>query len=149
MARSIHALSNIQKGTDDFYANAIGDLEAFIDSDMEITKEDLYMSWYAHIFQIYDHPKINLTKKLKLARLSSYVVFPELKNNTEFEVSEYTAKKPIRERAFFKGLRLLEFTDNRLKITKSDEEIKFTESYFEIYTFFLDKYLDDSTTTTS
>jgi hypothetical protein len=149
MSRSIFAISKIQEGTDDFIANAIGDLEAHIDSDMAIKKEDIYISWYAHVFSIYDVPKISIAKKLKLARLSSYVIFPELKNNENFKITEYTAKKKIRERAFFKGLRLLEFTDNRLKITKSDEEIEFTETYFKELTFYLNKYMNDSTITTS
>lgn len=149
MARSIYTLSTIQKYTDDINTNVIGDLEAYLDSDMEITKEDLYMSWYANVFTIYDNSKISLSKKLKLARLSSHVIFPELKNNKSFKVTEYTAKKPIRERAFFKGLRLLEFTDNRLKIIKSDEEIESTEAYFKELTFFLNKYMNDTTITTS
>lgn len=149
MARSIHALSTIQKDTDDINTNVIGDLEAYLDSDMEITKEDLYMSWYAHIFDIYKDTKLSVSKKLNLARLSSYVIFPELKNNENFKVTEYTAKKPIRERAFFKGLRLLEFTDNRLTITKSEDEIKSTEAYFKELTSNLNKYMNDTTITTS
>ena len=73
---------------------------------------------------------IPITKALEIAKLSSKVIFPELQNmNTICSIE--TARKPIRERAFYKGLRLFDFSDMRLKIERSKEEIEETEAYFE------------------
>lgn len=81
---------------------------------------------------------IPITKALKVARLSSFVIFPELQN-TKSICSIETARKPIRERAFYKGLRLMDFSDSRLKIKKTSKE---TEYFFQKYHFrfiFLEK----------
>jgi len=133
IARSLYSLKEISKTTDNFEINSISELESYINSDGEITNKDIYTSWYAHAFTIYKNEQISIPKKLKLAKLSSHVLFPHLKDKKSI-INKTTAKKPTREIAFFKGLRLLEFTDNRTKITKSEDEIKFTEKYISIVT---------------
>ena len=138
MARGIHELSKLKNHSDSFEINTIGSLEPYVDSDGKITYHDLYISWYAYVSTIYKN--ITTTDKLKLARLSSYVIFPNLRGNEESIVKPKTAIKPIREIAFYKGLRLLEFTNNQTKIKKTDEEIEFTEKYLTLVTTYLNKY---------
>ncbi len=102
-----------------------------------------------------------LKKKLELARLSSYVIFPHLKKVkktitpnksssskkytikdetvVEYQISENSATKPIREKSFFHGLRLYDFSDARFKITKTKDEIEQTEEYLNVLTKHLNK----------
>lgn len=140
MARSLHELTKLKEYSDNFEVNELANLEPYINSDGNITNHDLYISWYAYVFTIYKHDDIPLTKKLELARLSSYIIFPKLRGNEKQIVNEKTAAKPIRESAFFKGFRLLDFTDNRTKIKKTDEEIKLTENYLATVTKYFNKY---------
>lgn len=140
IARSVHELAKLKEYSDNFEINEIANLEPYINSDGHITNHDLYTSWYAYVKTIYKNDDIPVTNKLKLAQLSSYVIFPKLRGIEKLIVNEKTAIKPIREVAFFKGLRLLDFTDNRTKIKKTDDEIKFTESYLITVTKHLKKH---------
>ena len=140
LARSIHELAKLKEDSDNFEINAIGALEPYINSDSHITNKDIYISWYAHTYSIYKDTKISTKQKLKFAQLSSYVIFPELRNIDKPLINEKTAIKPIREIAMFKDLRLLEFTDNRTKIKKTDDEIKFTEEFLTKVTMYFNKY---------
>lgn len=138
MARCIHSCAEISKDNkDNFQINAIGKLQPYINGDEYIPKKHIYNSWYAYVLGIYkrsSNKKIPLKKALKVARLSSYVLFTELRNKPNPIITIDTAKKPIRERSFYDGLRLHEFTDNRLKIKRSIEEINDTESFLKIFT---------------
>lgn len=140
IARSVHELAKLKEYSDNFEINELANLEPYINSDGHITNHDLYISWYAYVFTIYKHDDIPITNKLKLAQLSSYVIFPKLRENEKLIVNEKTAIKPIREVAFFRGFRLLDFTDNRTKIKKTDDEISFTENYLVTVTKYLNKY---------
>lgn len=133
-ARSVHELHKLKEHSDNFEIDAIGSLEPQINADSHITNHDLYISWYAHVYKIYTYAKIPPTKKLKLAQLSSYVLFPNLRGKETLLVQPKMASKPIREIAFYKGLRLLEFTNNHTKIKKTDDEIEFTEEYLSTIT---------------
>jgi len=139
-ARSIHELAKLKEYSDNFEINAIGSLEPYINSDGLITNHNIYISWYAHVYVIYKNNTIPVTKKLKLAQLSSYVIFPKLRDKENFLINERAAIKPIREIAMFKDLRLLEFTDDRSIIKRTDNEIKFTEEYLITVTKHLNKY---------
>lgn len=134
MARSVYIYSKIQKHIpDQFETNAIGGLEPFVNSDRSINKRDIYISWYAYAIKTYmqlSKNTIPITKAYEIAQLSSYVIFPELQKMKPI-CSIETVRKPIRERAFYKGLRLNDFSDMRLKIKKSQEEIDLFESFFE------------------
>ena len=79
IARSIYELAKLKEYSDNFEINAIGSLEPFVNSDGHITNNDLYISWYAYVFTIYKHDETPVTNKLKLAQLSSYVIFPKLR----------------------------------------------------------------------
>ncbi len=140
IARSIYQLSQIKESVNNYEIKAIADLEPYIDSDKEITYKKIYTSWYAYIFNMCQQTDMPVSKKLKLAQLSSYIIFPNLQGKDPI-ISEKTARKPIREVAFFKGLRLLDFSDNRNKIKKTDEEIEFTENYLSLITEELSKYI--------
>lgn len=161
MARSIHHISKIKDLPEDLITNVIGGLAPWIDSDGEIVEKDFYISWYASIFLLYANSDMPLKKKLELARLSSYVVFPHLKkvkkNITqnkstsskkytirdeiivEYQIKENSYIKPIREKSFFEGLRLYDFSDGRFKVTKTQDEIDQTEQYLKIVTKHLNK----------
>lgn len=161
LARTIHSMSNIKGLQEDLISNAIGGLAPWIDSDGEITKKDFYVSWYASVFSFYANFKIPIKKKLELARLSSYVVFPHLKKVKktivpnkdssskkytikdetiiEYQISNNSAKKPVREKSFFEGLRLYDFSDGRFKITKTKDEIELSELYLTTVTKHLNK----------
>ena len=134
MARSIYLFSKLQQHIpEQFETNAIGELEPFINSDRLITKKDIYISWYAYAIRIYmnlSKNKIPITKALEIAKLSSFVIFPELQTMKPI-CSIETARKLIRERAFYKGLRLFDFSDMRTNIKRSQEEIENTEKYFK------------------
>ena len=140
IARSIHELAKFKEHSDSFEINAVGSLEPYINSDGLTTNHDIYISWYAHIYGVYKNNTIPVTKKLKLAQLSSYVIFPKLRDIEKFIVNEKAAIKPIREVAMFKDLRLLDFTDNRSIIKRTNDEIKFTEEYLVKVTKYLNKY---------
>jgi len=140
IARSIHEFTKLKHYSDNFEINEIANLAPYINSDGYITNYDLYTSWYAYVNTIYKHDDMPVTNKLKLAQLSSYVIFPKLRGIKKLIVNEKTAIKSTREVAFFKGLRLLEFTDNRTKIKKTEDEIKFTENYLVTVTKYLNKY---------
>ncbi|WP_345972235.1 hypothetical protein [Sulfurimonas diazotrophicus] len=143
ISRAIYNFSQIvQEHGDIPYIRAFGELEPYIDSDMTISKRDFYISWYAYVVGIFN--KVSnytapLGKVIEVAHLSSMIVFPELIGKEPL-VNTAKAKVPIRERAFFKGLRLYEFTDKRLKIERSDEEIAFTERYMLEVTKELNKF---------
>lgn len=161
MARSIYSIAKIKDLHDDLITNIIGGLAPWIDSDGEIIEKDFYISWYASIFLLYANSDMPLKKKLELARLSSYVVFPHLKKIkktiipnkstsskkytikdetiVEYQISANSVTKPIREKSFFEGLRLYDFSDGRFKITKTQDEIDQTEQYLKIVTKHLNK----------
>lgn len=161
MARSIHHISKIKDLPEDLITNVIGGLAPWIDSDGEIVEKDFYVSWYASIFLLYKNSNIPLKKKLELARLSSYVVFPHLKKVkktitpnknksskkyiikdeaiVEYQIKESSYRKPIREKSFFEGLRLYDFSDGRFKVTKTQDEIDQTEQYLKTVTKHLNK----------
>ncbi len=111
-------------------------MKPYINSDMYISKDDIYTSWYAYAVGIYQrssHKKVPIEKALEVARLSSYYLFPSLRHIKEPIVPLEKAKQPIRERSIFDGFRLHEFTDNRLKINRSEEEIEFTEHFLKSF----------------
>ena len=148
MARSIYSMSRMKDKQEDLITNALSSLVPFIDSDGEITKNDLYVSWYASIFLLYKSSKMPVKNKLELARLSSYVVFPNLNKNNiktknealiEYPVSRSSVLKPVREKSFFNGLRLYDFSDGRFKITKTKDEIEDTEKYLKVITKHLNR----------
>lgn len=137
MARGIYYCAEISKDKrKQFEINTIGKLKHNINSDEYIPKAHIYNSWYAYVIGIYKCSSKNtipLDKALKVARLSSYFLFPYLRNKPNPIISIDTAEKPIRERSFYDGLRLHEFTDNRLKIIRSMEEINDTESFLKTF----------------
>ncbi|QOY51395.1 hypothetical protein [Candidatus Sulfurimonas baltica] len=138
MARSIHYCAEISKHEDKhFEINAIGKMKPYVNSDMYISKADIYNSWYAYVIGIYkhsSHQSVPIEKALEVARLSSYYLFPSLRHIKEPIVPLEKAKQPIRERSIFNGFRLHEFTDKRLKINRSEEEIEFTEHFLKSFT---------------
>lgn len=131
-ARAVYGMSQILDEHSDIpIVRAFGELEPEIDSDATIPKKDIYESWYAYVVRIYDQSSKQtapLKKVLELAKYYSYVMFPDIPKKRAL-ISLDKAKKPIREKSFFKGLRLYEFTDNRLKIVRPNDEVKFTEAY--------------------
>lgn len=143
MSRAIYGYSLLIKEHGDIsFVRAFGELEPYIDSDMAISKRDLYISWYAYVVGMFNRVSNNsapLEKVLEVAHLSSMIIFPELIGKGPL-VKKEKAKVPIRERAFFKGLRLFEFTDRRLKIERPDEEIAFTERYLSEVTKELNRF---------
>jgi len=131
-ARAIYGISQVLDEHSDIpYVRAFGELEPVIDSDGAIPKNDIYESWYAHTLGIYNKSSKQtapIEKVLELAKYYSYFMFPNISKKCDF-ISLAKAKKPIREKSFFKGLRLYEFTDYRLKIVRSKEEVQYTEAY--------------------
>lgn len=140
IARSVHQLAKLKECSENFEVNTIGSLETHINSDGITTNHDIYISWYAHIYTIYKSSNIPVTQKLKLAKLSSYVIFPNLRDTKKLIVNEKTAIKPIREVSMFRDLRLLEFTDDRTTLKRTNEEIKFSEEYLTKVTKYLNRY---------
>lgn len=131
-ARAVYGMSQIMyEHSNISFVKAFGELEPEIDSDVVISKKDIYESWYAYTIAIYNRSSKQtapLEKVLELAKYYSFVIFPDIPKKRDL-ISLYKAKKQIREKSFFKGLRLYEFTDNRLKIERPKDEVKFTEEY--------------------
>lgn len=140
IARSLHELTKLKEHSDNYEINEIANLEPYVNSDGYITNHYLYISWYAYVCTIYKNKDMPVTKKLELAKLSSYVIFPKLRGDEKLIINEKAAAKQIREVAFFKGFRLLDFTDSRTKIKKTDDEIQFTEKYLVTVTKHFNKY---------
>lgn len=131
-ARAVYGMSQIMHEHSDIsFVRAFGELEPEIDSDRVIPKKDIYESWYAYTIAIYSRSSKQtapIKEALELAKYYSYFMFPDIPKKRDL-ISLDKAKKPIREKSFFKGLRLYEFTDNRLKIERPKDEVKFTEEY--------------------
>lgn len=131
-ARAVHGMSQILDEHSDIpIVRAFGELEPELDSDAIIPKKDIYENWYAYVVKIYDRSTKQtapIEKVLELAKCYSYFMFPDIPKKRDL-ISLAKAKKPIREKSFFKGLRLYEFTDNRLKIVRPKDEVQFTEEY--------------------
>lgn len=132
LTRAIHSMSQLLDEYSNIpYIRAFGELEPQIDSDAIIPKKDIYESWYAHSVGIYKRSSkgtVPVKDALEIAKYLSFIIFPDISKQRNI-VSLERAKRPIREKSFFKGLRLYEFTDNRLKITRPKDEIAFTEEY--------------------
>lgn len=131
-ARAIYGMSQIMHEHSDIsFVKAFGELEPEVDSDLVIPKKDIYESWYAYTIAIYNRSSKQtapIKDVLELAKYYSYFMFPDIPKKRDL-ISLDKAKKQIREKSFFKGLRLYEFTDNRLKIVRPKDEVKFTEEY--------------------
>lgn len=153
MARCIHSCSELSKDKEkQFEINTIGKMQPYLNSDESIPKMRIYKSWYAYVVKIYNlssNNTIPVNKVLKVAQLSSYYLFEGLRNKNILLISKDTAKNEIRERSFFNGLRLLEFTDKRFKIVRSHEEIQDTELFLKIFTDTLKPLSKSSTSKTT
>ena len=136
IARSVYMYSKILTHLpNQFETQVIGELEPYLNSDRLITKKDIYISWYTYAISVYKRSSNNtipIDKALKIAELSSKVLFENLRNRKKPLCSIDTARKTIRERSFYKGLRLCDFSDNRLKIKRSQEEIDFFTEYLTL-----------------
>ena len=137
MARSIQYCAEISQGKHEhFEINAMAKMQPYLNSDMHISISDIYTSWYAYVIGMYSnssHNKAPIEKSLEVARLSSYYLFPRLRHIKEPIVPLVKAKQKIRERSIFNGFRLRDFTDNRLKFHRSEEEIEFTEHFLKSF----------------
>lgn len=137
MARCIHGCSILSKhANNESFIDTIGNLKPYLNSDEFIPLIKIYESWYAHVKNIYMYSSDNnipLSKILNLAHLSSLFLFDKLRAYTSPVFKVDKLKIPIRERSIFDGLRLLEFTDNRTKITRSSEELEETELFLSTF----------------
>ena len=141
--RTVYEFFKIKDDSNIKEISAIGELQPYLDSDDKIEYKDIYISWYAHVFSIYKKFGINIptTKLLKLAQLSSLVLFEPLRGNNKPLINQHTATKALREVSFFNGLRLMDFSDMRKKLKKTDDEIKFTEEFMNHFINNLSKCL--------
>lgn len=140
LARATHYISQIKYHENDdelteYIVKSYKNLAPYLDSDMAITEDDITNSWLTHVALVYtklnpkDIPLHKLAKFITLIAQNSVIKYFDYDEPTPIINTDKLKNIPIRERAFFKGLRLMEFTDKRLKITKSEEEIEYTERY--------------------
>ena len=129
--RTVYEFSKIKDESNIKEISAIGELQPYLNSDDKIEYKDIYISWYAYVFSIYKRFGINIptTKLLKLAQLSSQVLFEPLREIDKPLINQKTATKVLREVSFFNGLRLMDFSDMRKKLKKTNDEIEFTEEF--------------------
>jgi len=141
--RTVYEFSKIKDESNIKEISAIGELQPYLNSDDKIEYKDIYISWYAYVFSIYKRFGIEIptTKLLKLAQLSSKVLFEPLREIDKPLINQKTATKALREVAFFNGLRLMDFSDMRKKIKKTDDEIKFMEEFMNHLINNLSKHL--------
>lgn len=135
-SRFLSQLRNINFEIKSSFTRTIDELSPYLDADIEIQKKHIIISYIAYVFSLYNitSTKIPKTKILPFANESAKLVFPEFEHHIDSIVTEEKIRQPIRERAISHDLRLLEFTDNRLKIIRSEEEINISNTYLRIVT---------------
>lgn len=119
------------------FLTAVDEVDSFFDADSRVESNDIVISFIAYIFSTYNLTsgfKVPKTKLLKFSNELAKLIFPDHAHLVDKLVTEENVRNPIRERAMIIDLKLLEFTDNRLKIKRTKEEIRTAEIYFKIVT---------------
>lgn len=142
MARSIQEITSIKYNIDTFkdkeYVTAINsfkNLKPYLNSDKIIDKKEIIYSWLTSVAILY--LKLNPTG-IKATTLGKYIT-TVAKATTIFEnfKGEYIIplekirKANFREIATYNNLRIMEFTDNRQKLTYNEKSINEIENYLK------------------
>ena len=153
IARAIGTINNIKFRIDKIKENKISSslvksfdtMQHTLDSDVPIQRKDIINSWLTNIAYLYikinpQHiPKTLLSEYItKVARATTIYKLSK-KDNCVFSPDQLR-EATFREIKYYKGLRLLEITDNRKKLTKSEQTIIETERYLKNITQYLHKY---------
>jgi hypothetical protein len=153
MTRAIGAINNVKFNIEKVKENKISSsivksfdtMQHTLDSDVPIQRKDIINSWLTNIAYLYikvnpQHiPKTLLSEYItKVARATTIYKLPK-KNDYVFS-PEQLREATFREIKYYKRLRLLEITDNRKKLTKSEQTIIETERYLKNITQYLHKY---------
>jgi len=150
MARGIQEVANIKyevQTKNNEYEKMIRvfkNLKPYLNSDRVIDKKEIVDSWIANVGYIY--LKRN-PSKIKATTLGSYLTTIAkttdlYKNyNQDYVVSlEKIRSKSFRETGSFKNFRILEFTDNRLKMNYNEDSTKEMEEYLKDILYYIKKY---------
>ena len=142
MARSIQEITSIKYKIDTFkdkeYVTAINsfkNLKPYLNSDKIIDKKEIIYSWLTSVAILY--LKLNPTG-IKATTLGKYIT-TVAKATTIYEnfKGEYIIplekirKANFREIATYNNLRIMEFTDNRQKLTYNEKSINEIENYLK------------------
>lgn len=142
MARSIQEITNIKYKVDTFkdkeYVNAINsfkNLKPYLNSDKVIDKKEIINSWLTSVAILY--LKLNPTG-IKATTLGKYIttvakattIYKDFKGEYIIPL-EKIRKANFREIATYNNLRIMEFTDNRQKLTYNEKSINEIENYLK------------------
>lgn len=151
MIRSIQEINSlsydIKKIKNDDYQMAIKSfqkLSPHLNSDRPIDKNMIVKSWLTNIANLY---KCVNPKKIPMTELSEYIDIVSKATTTIFRgnaVKKLYSPKILRDASFrevatYENFRLMEITDNRYKLSHTEEGIKDTENYLNNVTHYLKK----------
>jgi len=152
MARSISAINDvkydIEKLKYDNYSfsciKSFKTMKNYLDADQDIERKDIINSWLTNIAFLYSKVNPQGIPKTKLANyintVAKYTTIYNLQKNKYIFSPEKLREATYREYKIFKNLRLLEITNKRKKLTKSEESKLLTERYMKNVTKYLHKY---------
>lgn len=137
-------MEHVKDETSKTMIKAYKSLHPLINADNPIDKKDIVDSWLTSIASTF---LISNPQGIKATTLGKYITtharYTELYNNFDGEYIiplEKLRKPRIREVGIYHKLRLLEFTDNRKKLTYSEQSIKDMENYIKNIIYYLDKF---------
>lgn len=142
MARGISSIASVKYNMDTIkdeeskvLIKSFKSLQPFINSDRIIDKKDIVDSWLTSIALIYLR---NNPQGIKATTLGKYITtharFTNLYNNSKKEYIiplDTIRNTEIRESGIYHNLRILEFTDNRRKLTYNEKNIIEIENYIK------------------
>lgn len=142
MTRAISSIANVKFRIDDIkdeksrvMIKSFKNLQPFINSDRPIDKKDIVDSWLTSIALLY--LKIN-PQGIKSTTLGKYITTHAKNTNLytnikkEYIIPLEKLRTPqIRENGIYHNLRILEFTDNRRKLTYNEKNVREMENYIK------------------
>ncbi len=151
MTRSIHEITNIYYSSKNLLTEesksvvkAFKNVKHSLDSDKPVERTEIVNSWLTHVALLYT--RVN-PQGIKKTELSDFIV--KIANATTFYKEETTKKlfspeklrkNDYREKVQYKGLRLMEITDKRYKLSYNEQSTKEIEEYLTHIIHFLSKY---------
>jgi hypothetical protein len=150
IARSIQEIANIKYNLDTFkdkeyttIINTFGNLKPYLNSDKVIDKIEIVDSWLTTIAIVY--LKLN-PQKIPATTLGKYITTIAKATNTykDFKGNYIISLDKIRnanfrEIAIYNNLRIMQFTDNRLKLTHNEKNTLEMENYVKNIIFYIKK----------
>ena len=151
MTRSIYEIANIHHSLKDLLKDesktiihAFKNIKHSLDSDKVIDRTDIMNSWLTNIALLYTKINPQGIKKTELSdfivKVANYTTIYKEETTKKLFSPEKLRKNDYREKAQYKGLRLMEITDKRYKLSYNEQTTKETEEYLTYIIEYLSKY---------